>query len=158
MDRVPKKYWTGMPAGPRLTTAAKGASSDAGDRVLKIDVTGVQGRLSETLRGKAVRRVLLALSRFGPRVRKVTVCLSEPVNPLGGVDQRCRMRVWLRGSDGIRAEAIDGAFELAVARAAAQIAKRVDSALGGDARHAVAPPPGARRRGTLGPRGRTHSR
>jgi ribosome-associated translation inhibitor RaiA len=124
---------------------------------LKIDVTGLAVSPSESLRGKVVRRVLLALSRFGPRLRKVTVCLSEPMNPLGGLDRRCQMRVWLRESDGIRAEAIDGDFEVAVARAAAQLAKRVDSALDGGARVAAAAPPGTRPP-TLGPRRRTRGK
>jgi hypothetical protein len=98
---------------------------------LRIDVTGMDVGFSDVLRGKVERRVLLALSRFGPRVRKVTVRLTEPANPLGGVDQRCRMRAWLRESDDVRAEAINGAIEATVARAAAQLAKRVDSALEG---------------------------
>jgi hypothetical protein len=76
---------------------------------------------------------LLALSRFGPGVRKVTVRLAEPANPLGGVDQRCRMRAWMRQSDDIHAEAINGGFETAVARAARQLAQRVGYALDGGA-------------------------
>jgi hypothetical protein len=99
---------------------------------LKIDVTRDEVDLTELLRWKVVRRVLLALSRFGPRLSKVTVRLAEPPNPLGGVDQRCRMRAWLHGTDGIHAEAINGGFEAAVTRAAAQLAKRVDFALDGD--------------------------
>jgi hypothetical protein len=113
-------------------STARGAPSDAAGRTLKIDVTRADVDLTELLRGKVVRRVLLALSRFGPRLSKVTVRLAEPPNPLGGVDQRCRMRAWLQGTDGIHAEAINGGFEAAVARAAAQLAKRVGFALDGD--------------------------
>jgi hypothetical protein len=40
------------------------------------------------------------------------------------------MRAWLGSTDGIRAEAINGTVDAAVARAAAQLAKRVASALG----------------------------
>jgi hypothetical protein len=118
-------------------------------------VTGVDVSLSEGLRGKVVRCVLLALSRFGPRVRKVTVCLAEPVNPLGGVDQRCRMRASLQESNDIRAEAINGGFEPAVARAAAQLAKRVGLALNGGASDGAHAPSGGRRRPALRPRRRT---
>jgi hypothetical protein len=100
---------------------------------LQIDVTRADVSLTKALRGRVVRSVLLALSRFGPRVRKVTVRLAEPENPLGGVDQRCRMRAWLHASDDIHAEAINGGFESAVARAAAQLAKRLDFALDGGA-------------------------
>jgi len=115
---------------------------------LRIAVTGVDGSFSEALRVKVARRVLLALSRFGPRIRKVSVSLAEPVNALGGVDQRCRMRAWLQDRDDIRAEAIDGGFEVAAARAAAQLAKQIDFALysaGSDGA-------GAGRRRTLRPR------
>ena len=86
---------------------------------------------SEAVRGMAVRRVLLALSRFGGQVRRVTVRLAEPANPLGGVDQRCRMRASLQASDDIHAEAINGRIEAAVARAAMRLAKRVGWALDG---------------------------
>ncbi len=174
MDPVPKKYWTASPPRSRLD-GRRELQADAAGGALKIDVTGVEVSLSEDLRGKVVRRVLLALSRFGPRVRKVTVRLTEPVNPLGGVDQRCRMRAWLQERDGIQAEAINGGIEAAVARAAAQLAKRVDSALDGgasdeaDAPRAVwgrvgrrpaprAAPGELRRRPALGPRRRIRSR
>lgn len=103
-------------------------------------MTRTEVDLTEILRGKVVRRVLLALSRFGPRLSKVTVRLAEPANPLGGVDQRCRMRAWLQGTDGIHAEAINGGFEAAVTRAAAQLAKRVDFALDGGGRDGARSP------------------
>ena len=130
---------------------------------------------SEAVRGMAVRRVLLALSRFGGQVRKVTVRLAEPANPLGGVDQRCRMRASLRTSDDIHAEAINGRIEAAVARAAMRLAKRVSWALdgaGSDGFQATpgvsgpvdcrlvptTAPTGPRRRRALRPTRRTHSR
>jgi len=119
---------------------------------LRIDVTAVDVGLPEVLRGKVVRRVLLAMSRFGPRVRRVRVSLAEPANPLGGIDQRCRMRAWLQGSDDIHAEAINGGIEAAVARAAAQLAKRVDAALDGANGRIAAPPGAARRTAPRGPR------
>jgi hypothetical protein len=125
---------------------------------LKIDVTAVDVGLSDVLRGKVVRRVLLALSRFGPRVLRITVCLTEPANPLGGVDQRCWMRAWLLECEGIHAEAINGGIEAAVARAAAQLAKRVEAALDGGARHRADAPPRAWRRPAPRPRRRDRSR
>jgi hypothetical protein len=118
---------------------------------LKIDVTRGGVDISAVLRGMVVRRVLLSLSRFGPRLTKVTVRLSEPPNPLGGVDQRCRMRAWLQHRDGIRAEAINGGFESAVARATRQIAKRVSLAL--DGATSDGPLPGARVRVARRPNG-----
>ena len=121
-------------------------------------MTGIDVGLSEVLRGKVVRRVLLALSRFGPRVRKVTVCLAEPASLLGGVDQRCQMRARLQENGDIHAEAINGGFEAAVARAAVQLAQRVDSALSGGASDGADAPSGAGRRPALRSRRGTRSR
>jgi len=134
------------------------AHAGGAGQTLRIDVTGVDGSLSEVLRGKVERRVLLALSRFGPRIRKVTVSLAEPINPLGGVDQRCRMRARLQETDDVHSEAINGGIEVAVARAAAQLAKRLDSALDGGGRQGANASPESRHRGALSPRRRTRSR
>ena len=94
-------------------------------------MTGVDAAISEILVRKIERLVLLALSRFAPRIRQVTVRLAEPVNPLGGVDQHCRMRASLRNGGRVHSEALSGGFEAVVARAAAQLAKRMDSVLNG---------------------------
>lgn len=108
--------------------------------------------VSDVLRERLVRHVLLALSRFGPRVRRATIRLAEPANPLGGVDQRCSIRASLQDSDDQQAEAINGGFEDAVIRAAAQLATRVASALDGNGsrshvpRAQRPPPPRSRRR------------
>jgi hypothetical protein len=50
------------------------------------------------------------------------------------------MRAWLQETDGIHAEAINGGFEAAVARAARQLATRVDLALDGGAGDGHGPP------------------
>jgi hypothetical protein len=96
-------------------------------------VTGTNFQLTHSPRAAVVRSVLLALSRFGGRVQKVTVRMAEPTNPLGGVDQRCRMRAWLELSEDVRSEAINGRIEDAVTRAATRLAKRVAFALDGGA-------------------------
>jgi hypothetical protein len=124
---------------------------------LRVDVTG-DVLVSDVLREKLVRHVLLALSRFGPRVRKATVRLAAPANPLGGVDQRCRIHAWLKDTDDLHAEAINGGFEEAVVRAAAQLATRVGSALDGDGNHAAKAPPAVKPRTTPRPRRRARSR
>jgi hypothetical protein len=105
---------------------------------LRVDVTG-DVHVPDVLRARLVRHVLLALSRFGPRVRRATVRLAEPANPLGGVDQRCRIQAWLQDSEDLQAEAINGDFEEAVVRAAAQLADRVGFALDGDGHHGIHP-------------------
>ena len=109
--------------------AERSLDAHARTRPVKIDVSSVDVRLSRALHAKVETRVLLALSRFGPRLAKVTVRLAQPPNLLGGIDQRCRMQAWLLPGEGIHAEAIDGTIETAVARAADRLAKRVAGAL-----------------------------
>ena len=90
-------------------------------------MTGDGVGLSQVLRGKVTRRVVLALTPFSPQIRKVTVRLAELVSPLGGVDRRCRMRAWLKGGGDVRSAAIDESFDAAAATAAATLAQRAAS-------------------------------
>lgn len=96
--------------------------------------------LTQALRRDVRRRVLLALSRFGREIEAVTASLAESSNPLGGVDPRCRVATRLRSGLLLRAEAIDGEIETAVARSAGRLALLVDAAL---ARGALSRPPAA---------------
>jgi hypothetical protein len=115
---------------------------------LTIDVTGAGFVLTKALRGEVRRRVLLAMSRFGPEVHGVTASLAEARNPLGGVDQRCRVRARLQSGLVLRAEAMNGLIETAVGRSLAHLALLVAEALdGAGGRHR--PPPGLRRRGPV---------
>ena len=73
------------------------------------------------------------MSRFGREVHGVTAHLGESHNPLGGVDQRCRIRARLQSGLVVRAEAINGQIETAVGRSAARLALHVAAALDGGA-------------------------
>jgi ribosome-associated translation inhibitor RaiA len=108
---------------------------------LRITVTSTGPVVTEALKVEVRRRVLLALSRFGQEVRDVTVRLAEPRNPLGGVDQRCRLRAVLSSGPVLRAEAVNGELETALGRSAGRLARLVAEELdGGDGR----PPPSPR--------------
>ena len=98
---------------------------------MRIDVTSAGFVLTKTLHGEVRRRVLLAMSRFGREIHGVTARLAEPRNPLGGVDQRCRVRARLRSGLVLRAEAIDGRIETAASRSAARLALLVATELDG---------------------------
>jgi hypothetical protein len=115
---------------------------------LRIDVTSAGFVLTTALRGEVRRLVLLAMSRFSREVQGVTARLGVSNNPLGGVDQRCRVRARLRSGLVLRAEAINGQIETAVGRSAARLALRVAAALdgGGDGRR---PALGPRHRGLV---------
>ena len=117
-------------------------------------MTGVGLPVSERLRESVVRRVLLAVSRFSPQLRKVAVHLAESSNPLGGVDQQCWMQAWLPRGGSIRTGAIDGQMDSAVVRAARRLAERVAWDLDGRSEGAAAtgsprPRPPARKRGSV---------
>jgi len=75
---------------------------------LRIDVTGTGLVLTKVLRVEVRRRVLLAMSRFGPEVQGVTARLAESHTPLGGVDQRCRLRARLARLVGATLDGGDG--------------------------------------------------
>lgn len=71
------------------------------------------------------------MSRFGQEVFGVTARLGASRNPLGGVDQRCRLRARLQSGLVLRAEAVNGRIETAVGRSAARLALHVAAALDG---------------------------
>lgn len=96
-------------------------------------MTSVGIALTKARRGEVRRRVLLAMSRFGREVHGVTARLGESANPLGGVDQRCRIRARLQSGLVLRAEAINGQFEAAAGRSATRLALLVAGALDGGA-------------------------
>jgi hypothetical protein len=113
---------------------------------VRIAVTSTGLVLTKALRVEVRRRVLLAMSRFGREVQGVTARLAESHNPLGGLDQRCRVRAVLRSGLVLHAEAINGELETAVGRSAARLGRLVAAELdGGDGRTPPTP--------TLRPRG-----
>ena len=75
------------------------------------------------------------MSRFGPEVHGVTASLAEAPNPLGGFDQRCRVRARLQSGLVLRAEAMNGLIETAVGRSVAHLALLVAEALDGAGGH-----------------------
>jgi hypothetical protein len=82
------------------------------------------------------------MSRFGREVHAVSARLAAMRSPLGGVDQRCRVRARLRSGRVLRAEAINGRIETAVSRSVAHLALLVAEALdggpgGGSPEHAL---------------------
>ena len=64
----------------------------------------------------------------------MTARLTESHNPLGGVDQSCRVRARLQSGLVFRAEAVNGRIESAVGRSADRLALRVAAALDGHGR------------------------
>ena len=78
----------------------------------------------------------------------MTASLAEAHNPLGGVDQRCRVEARLQSGLVLRAEAMNGLIGTAVGRSVAHLALLVADALdGAGGRHPSTP--GWPRRGSV---------
>jgi ribosome-associated translation inhibitor RaiA len=98
---------------------------------MRIAITSAGFVLTRAVRGQVRRRVLLAMSRFGPEIRGVTARLAGSHNPLGGFDQRCRIQAHLLSGLVLRAEAVNGQIQTAVGRCATRLALRVAAVLDG---------------------------
>ena len=107
---------------------------------MRISVTSTGFVLTEAVEVEVRRCVLLAMSRFGQEVQGVTVRLAETHNPLGGVDQRCRVRARLRSGPVLQAEAVNGERAGAAGRSAGRLARLVAAALDGGKDLALPPP------------------
>jgi len=115
---------------------------------LRIEITSTGLVLTKARSGKLRRRVLLDLGRFGREVHGLTVQLGRSRNPLGGVDQRCRVRARLQSGRVLCVESIGGKIDAAVSRSAARLALLVAAALDDVATHRR-PAPALGHRGSL---------
>lgn len=95
---------------------------------LSIRASGIE--LSEELRRHVERRLLFALSRFGERVKDVTVRLADLNGPRGGIDKRCRMLAQLAPRGAIRVVKTDGDLQAAIDRCAERLGRSVVRELG----------------------------
>lgn len=80
------------------------------------------------LKEHADRRLSFALSRFGSRILKTTVYLTDNNGPKGGVDKNCLIVVRLRGLGEVVAEVVDTDWIVAVDRATTRIGHNVGRA------------------------------
>lgn len=81
------------------------------------------------------RRLTYALARFGSRVSKVAVSLTDNNGPKGGVDKACQIVVRLRGMGDVVAEIVDTDWPVTVDRAANRIGHNVSRELERKRRH-----------------------
>lgn len=91
---------------------------------MKIEIRG-RSKLPDHLRAHVERRVRFALSRFGSRIQRVTVRVSDLNGPRGGVDQQCRVVAHLGALGQLTVESVDGNMSAAVDRAADRIGRSV---------------------------------
>ncbi|MEQ9459598.1 MAG: HPF/RaiA family ribosome-associated protein [Phycisphaeraceae bacterium] len=84
---------------------------------------------SETLKNHVQSRISTALERFGKRVRKVIVRLSDLNGPRGGHDMYCQMQVDVMGCGLLIVEQTDTDVYHAVDQAADRIKRNVKRAI-----------------------------
>lgn len=111
---------------------------------MTVSVRGYGIEVSPGLGGLVERRLFFALSRFGGRVRAVSVRLVDLNGPRGGIDKKCTMSARLAPRGSVRAENRDSELPAAVDRAATRLARAVTRAL--ERRRETAKGGGARRR------------
>ena len=92
---------------------------------MKLIITGEKVKLDEALREHIERRVYFALSRFSPRVARVSVTVEDVNRPRGGIGKRCRILVKLDRMDEVRVASTDAEIYDAVAAAAGRLGRSV---------------------------------
>ncbi len=122
--------WREMGMAPSLELrAAPGGNQRRQEGALIINVRGDGIEVSPALDQLVERRLSFALSRFGARVRAVSVRLVDLNGPRGGIDKKCAMQARLAPRGSVRVENTDSEFPAAIDRAATRLARAVVRAL-----------------------------
>jgi ribosomal subunit interface protein len=96
---------------------------------MQFDIRGRGIPLTEALRAHCERRLRFALSRFGPRLGRVVVRLSDVNGPRGGVDKRCQAVLAVSGGRTVTVESEDADLYAAIDRVADRMGQAVSRAL-----------------------------
>ena len=92
---------------------------------MQIQIRERHVEVTEVLRAHVERRLGFGLARFGARIGRVIVRLSDTNGHRGGVDKRCQIDVGLRPSGRVRSEDTDADLGVAVNRATDRVARAV---------------------------------
>ena len=110
---------------------------------MELDLRTRHVELTDDLRNHVDRRLRFALTRFGSRIRRLSVGLTDVNGPRGGVDIQCRVQAVLASGDTLVVRAVRTDPFTAVAGASERIAhtimRRLDRRK--DARRGRATPP-----------------
>lgn len=96
---------------------------------MQIQIGAKRLELTAFQRETVDRRLRYALGRFGGRIRRVEVLVTDENGPRGGIDTTCRILVKTAPRGEVRAEVTDIGVELAVSRAVQRVARSVSSEL-----------------------------
>ena len=93
---------------------------------MKIQIRAHNVEVTKILRVHVERRLGFALGRFGDRIVRVIVRLSDTNGPhRGGIDKRCQIDIALRPSANVRIEDTDADWFTSVDRAADRASRSV---------------------------------
>lgn len=95
--------------------------------LLELHARGVD--VEHGLRDYVERRLNFALSRFGSRITKAAVHLTDTNGPKGGIDKSCQIVVRLRGLGDVVAEVVDSEWPATIDRATARIGQNARRSL-----------------------------
>ena len=88
-----------------------------------LHASGVE--IEQGLREHIERRLTFALARFGSRVLRTVVYLTDNNGPKGGIDKSCLIVVRLRGLGEVIAEVVDTDWPVTIDRATTRIGHSV---------------------------------
>jgi hypothetical protein len=92
---------------------------------MRLDIRIRNGEPSGELRDSIDRHVRFALGRFGGRIQRTEVVMTDVNGPRGGSDQRCILKVVLPFAEPAVIDVTDSDALTAVARACERAARRV---------------------------------
>ena len=92
---------------------------------MQFSIIHQQEDLDDATRGFVERRLLFALSRFGDRIERVSVAISEINTPLGATETSCCVVVTIARLESVTITTADVDVSSAVARAADRVGRAV---------------------------------
>jgi ribosomal subunit interface protein len=92
---------------------------------MKLTLSSKNMKLSEALREHIEHRLYFALSRFSPKIARVSVRVEDINGPRGGVDKQCKIVVKLDRLGELSVEATDAEVYAAVDSAADRVGRTV---------------------------------
>ncbi|MBX9584508.1 MAG: HPF/RaiA family ribosome-associated protein [Gemmataceae bacterium] len=92
---------------------------------MRLNIHGPRLVVDAATRSRVARRLGFALGRFGDRVGRVAVHLSDVNGPRGGVDKRCQVVVEVLGHGSVVVEETDADLGALIDRAADRVGQAV---------------------------------
>jgi putative sigma-54 modulation protein len=121
------------------------AGADPKEVRMRFDIRGQHIEVTEGLRAHATRRLQFALGRFGPRIARVTVCLTDLNGPHGGRDKQCRMVAEMPPGGKVIVEDIDADLYAAITQTADRLGRAVAREMERRREHSLYMPVASRR-------------